>query len=254
MKLNHDTQAPHSSDSSDSSDSGTTGVPTIAEDNAEARAVQVALSGSAWQRLKLGARAALALSRDSNDTPQVFLLGMALNASRLPELLARMAMDPEGAGLLESRPGIDSSSVDFDALRALPDGTLGREYVRFLDDNGLDPDLFQAPPGLPPLPSYVVQRVRQSHDLWHVLTGFETDVPGEIGLQAFTYAQMRLPLSFALVVLGLVRWGWRYPRMVGLIRQGRRLGRRARYFPTIRWEDRWDQPLGQVRSELGLAA
>lgn len=226
---------------------------TTTPSDPEAHAVQVALFGSRRERLKMAARAVIALSRDPEDTSQVFRLGIALNAPAMPRLLARMAMDPVGAELLEERPGIDSAHVDFDRLRSLPDGTLGREYARFLDDNGLDPDLFQPPPGLPPLPSYVAQRARQSHDLWHVLTGFGTDVPGEIGLQAFTHAQMRLPLSAVLVALGVIRWGWRYPRMLPLIRRGRRLGRRAVYFPNVRWEDRWAQPLGQVRRELGLA-
>ncbi len=219
----------------------------------EARAVQIALSGNRWQRLKIAARAALALNRDPEDTRQVFQLGIALNAPKLPEFLARMAFDPKGSKLLEERPSIDTAHVAYDALRALPDGTLGREYVRFLDDNGLDPDLFQPPPGLPPLPSYLAQRMRQSHDLWHVITGFGTDVPGEVGLQAFTYQQLKMPVSRFLVALGLVRWGWRYPRMIRLVFKGRRMGRRAAFFPAERWEDRWAQPLSEVRAELGLA-
>lgn len=33
------------------------------------------------------------------------------------------------------RPRIRLSTLDMDRLRGLPDGTLGREYVRFLEDN-----------------------------------------------------------------------------------------------------------------------
>ena len=33
-----------------------------------------------------------------------------------------------------------------DALRAMPDGTLGREYMRFLDGNGITPDAFEELP------------------------------------------------------------------------------------------------------------
>lgn len=218
----------------------------------EAQAVEAALSGDVRRRLGIASRALLALARDPNDTEQVFLLGVCLNAKKLPELITRMALDPEGSALLEERPAIDSTSVDYSALRALPDGTLGRQYARFLDDNGLDPDLFQPPPGLPPLPSYVAKRIRQTHDLWHVVTGFGTDVPGEIGLQAFTYAQMRMPVSRVLVLLGLVRWGLRHPETIGLVRRGRRMGRAAAFLPVVRWERWFDQPLDRVRRELGI--
>jgi ubiquinone biosynthesis protein COQ4 len=218
----------------------------------QARAVEATLSGRPWERLAVAGRALHALARDPEDTEQVFLLGICLNARKLPELLTRIALDPDGATLLEERPSIDSGSVDFDALRALPPGTLGREYVRFLDDNGLDPDLFQPPPGLPPIPTYVAKRIRQSHDLWHVVTGFGTDIPGEIGLQAFTHAQMRMPVSRILVALGLVRWSHRYPRMVRLVREGRRMGRRAAFLPVVRWERLFDRPLARVRADLGI--
>src|SRR5581483_1426369 len=95
---------------------------------------------------------------------------------------------PGGKRILEERPSIDREHVDFDALRRLPDGTLGREYVRFLDDNHITPDVFQKPEIGDDRIAYVMQRVRQTHDLWHVLTGYTPDVPGEILLQAFTYA------------------------------------------------------------------
>jgi ubiquinone biosynthesis protein Coq4 len=35
--------------------------------------------------------------------------------------------------------------------------------------------------------SYLLLRLRQTHDLWHVVTGFSTNVPGELGLKAFVY-------------------------------------------------------------------
>ena len=43
---------------------------------------------------------------------------------------------------------------------------------------------------VPPDPraAYLAQRMRQTHDIWHVLTGYATDVAGEVQLQAFTLA------------------------------------------------------------------
>jgi Coenzyme Q (ubiquinone) biosynthesis protein Coq4 len=64
---------------------------------------------------------------------------------------------PGGRRILEERPTIDSKNVDFDALRRLPDGTLGREYLRFLDDNGITPDVFEKPDISDARVAYVMQ-------------------------------------------------------------------------------------------------
>jgi len=216
-------------------------------------AIEVALHGGTLARLRVAGRSLYRLSRNSEDTTQALLLGIALNSQRFAEVLGRFAIDPVGAELLEARPSIDSHHVDFDALRALPDGTLGREYMRFLEEGELDADFFQAPPGLPPLLAYLAKRIRQSHDLWHVVTGFSSDVPDEIGLQAFTYAQMRVPSAMLLTVFGLLRWGPIRPSTVAKVWRGARLGRDSTYLPTVRWEDHWERPLDELREELGLA-
>ena len=116
------------------------------DDAAEREAARLALEGTPLQRTAMALRAGLALIRDPDDTRQVFTLGLLVNRRTYPTFLARLTADDEGAAALRERPAIDSRSVDFDALRALPDGTLGREYVRFLDTHRLDPDLFQRPP------------------------------------------------------------------------------------------------------------
>lgn len=51
-----------------------------------------------------------------------------------------MLLDPEGRRILRERPVITSETMKLDKLRELPDGTFGREYVRFLDDQQVSPD------------------------------------------------------------------------------------------------------------------
>lgn len=158
-------------------------------------------------------------------------------------------MDDEGARLLRERPAIDSAHVDLDALRALPASTLGGAYVRALDAQKLDPDLFRPPPGLPEIPAYITQRMRQVHDLWHVLTGYRTDVPGEIALQAFTWAQTGMASAGLLALVGSARFGGRDPRIVPMAIDGYRRGKRARFLATIRLEDHFARDLDALRRE-----
>lgn len=220
--------------------------------NPELEAVRTALSGTPRAKVRVASNAVRALYDDPNDTQQVFLLGIILNAPYLESFLARVAGDPVGSQLLVERPAIDSKNVDFDALRALPATTLGGAYVRYLDAEGLDPDLFQAPPGLPEIPAYLAQRVRQTHDLWHVLTGYKTDVAGEIALQAFTYAQLHLPSSAVLTLIGTVRLAAHAPKVIAAAWDGYRRGRDTTFLPVVRFEDMWTDSLEDVRAELGI--
>ena len=73
-----------------------------------------------------------------------------------------------------------SPSPDVEALRALADGTLGREFARYLDENELDANLLRESAFIPAHRArgedvgYLAERGFQLHDLFHVLTGFDT--------------------------------------------------------------------------------
>jgi ubiquinone biosynthesis protein COQ4 len=215
----------------------------------EGRAIAIALNGSFWARMRVALGALGRLLRNPDDTVEVFFLGISLNGPRLPDLIGRMAGEEAGLSLLTERPTIDSRTVDFAHLRALPASTLGGAYARYLDANRLDPDLFQPPPGLPEVPRYVAQRIRQTHDIWHVLTGYAPDVPGELALQGFTYAQLRMPSAWLLAVLGTLI---KSPRSARCVYDGYARGRDAAFLPNVRFEDLWDRDLDNVRRELGI--
>lgn len=206
------------------------------------------------KRLADAARALRDLSRDPTRLDRVFDVGVALNIGRFPKLLERMESDEEIKRLLAERPSIDSEHVDFDALEKLPDGTLGREYVRFLRDNGITPDVFKKPDVGDDRVAYVMQRIRQTHDLWHVLTGYAPDLRGEILLQAFTYAQLRAPSALAITMLGLLRHGRKSQGLLRDVGRAFRRGRATKKLATYRWEERWSTPLDALRRELACPA
>lgn len=211
-----------------------------------------AMTWSTRERLARGGRALFALAKDPTQLERVFEIGEALNAGRaLPRMLDRIENDPEVRRLLAERPAIDTRHVDFDALAALPDGTLGREYVRFMRDNGIDPDVFPTPKVGDPRVSYVMQRIRQTHDLWHVLTGYTPDLGGEIVLQAFTFAQLGAPSAFMIALLGAVRHGYKVPSLLPKMRDAYRRGKKTRKLAAFYWEDHWADSLVDLRARLG---
>lgn len=215
--------------------------------------MQLALAGTKSDRIALAIRAGLGLALNPKDTQQVFYLASAVDRRKLPLIAARLENDAGGQALLQEQAAIDTTSVDFDALRALPDDTLGGAYVRALDSQGLSPDLFKRPPGLPINLAYTEQRVRQTHDVWHVLTGMGTDIAGEVGLQAFIHAQLQQNFSMFIIWFGLAFYGLRYPRMWKWVKNGRRAGEQADFLLGVRWEDWWSTPLSEVRAKFNIA-
>lgn len=191
------------------------------------------------------------LAVDPGRLDQVLVLASTVNLPAVARAMGRITEDAAGSAMLAERPRIDRKHVDFEALKRLPDGTLGREYVRFLDDNGITPDAFEDAPDVgDDRAAYVMLRMRQTHDLWHVLTGYTPDVRGEILLQAFTYSQTRAPSALLIALFGTVRWAFKWPGQRKALREAFERGKRTGFLPTFRWEDHWATPVTELRALL----
>jgi ubiquinone biosynthesis protein COQ4 len=205
-------------------------------------------------RLFRGARALARLFRDPDDTEQVFVAGVNLGRHSILQVIERLHAVPSGQRLVAERRSIDSQSVDLEALAALPEGTLGHEYATFLRSRDLTPDLFQAPGNVRNAEvRYVVQRIRQTHDLWHVLTGYQTDVSGEVLLQAFAYAQLRVPLPFLIAFFGTLKVASRRPSFVKEALGAFRRGAATSFLLPEIWEEVWNVPVNELRARLGIS-
>lgn len=70
----------------------------------------------------------------------VAALGETTAGSTLPRLRDTMLDSAEGRRILKDRPRISSKTLDLQRLKALPDGTFGREYTRWLEVCKVTPD------------------------------------------------------------------------------------------------------------------
>lgn len=208
---------------------------------------------TAVQRWSRALRALAKVVADPEKTDEVLVFSTYANAGSM-QRLDRFFDSPDGARLYAEHRTIDSHTVDLDALAALPEGTLGHAYARFLRSRGLTPEVFDAPPEEihDPRAQYVVQRLRQSHDLWHVVTGCDTDPAGEIALQAFTFAQTRAPSTAILTLVGTLRGFQEQRALPRDVLSAFRAGLRAEKLATFPWEDHWATPLATVRDMLGV--
>lgn len=149
--------------------------------------------------------------------------------------------------------------LDLSALAAQPPGTFGHEYVRFLRLNGLSPIVLTGnlDPELVARNAFVV-RYGIIHDMVHVLTGFDTTWPGEIGVWSFVGAQgystaFRITAWVALLA-ALVRCPLRLGEAWRAFRRGRQLAAGAPLLLTMRLEEHLHRDLDAVRADLNLSA
>jgi ubiquinone biosynthesis protein COQ4 len=206
-----------------------------------------------WSRaLKLLGR----IMANPEATEQVLEFSALINAGSTPRRIHHFFADPHGQQLFAEHRAINSHTIDLDALAALPEGTLGHAYAHFLRSRGLTPEVFDTPPEeiRDPRAQYVVQRIRQTHDLWHVVTGCDTDYAGEIALQAFTYGQLHAPSSLLLALTGTLKGRRENRELPRAVVAAFRTGRHAEKLATFPWEDHWATPLATVRLALGLPA
>jgi ubiquinone biosynthesis protein COQ4 len=200
------------------------------------------------------------LLRDPDDLPQVFTLIQSISGRSPLRLLKRLRATERGARLLERRPDIVPLLSDREALRRLPAGSLGRAYLDFVESEGISAQGImdaaargRAAEELPADLEYLHARMRDTHDLWHAVTGYKGDVLGEAALLAFLLAQTRNPGVALIVLVALFKTrGDRDARQ--LIVDGFRRGRRAAWLPDVEWEALLAQPVADVRSQLGVAA
>ncbi|XP_022434309.2 ubiquinone biosynthesis protein COQ4 homolog, mitochondrial [Delphinapterus leucas] len=185
----------------------------------------------------------------------VAVLGETTGCHTLKVLRDQMRRDPEGAQILQERPRISLSTLDLGKLRSLPEGSLGREYLRFLDVNRVSPDT-RAPTRFVDSEelAYVMQRYREVHDMLHTLLGMPTNILGEIVVKWFEAVQTGLPMCILSALFGPIQLSARNLQVLvsKLIPWAVQNARRAPCVLNLYYERRWEQPLKALRQELSI--
>lgn len=209
---------------------------------------------SVFTRLRVAVRALRVLEKRPDDTVAAPVLNASLDGDTFARHVRAMAERERGRALLAKRPSLQKSSLDLDALRAMPEGTLGHAFAKYFDDHKIAP--FESPYEVRNDVDYIVKRYRETHDLVHVLTGYDTDALGEMELQAFALGNLQLRtsvliLSFAALLRphGLPPM-WRY---AAKLRRAFERGRRSRNIVEHEYEQCFSMTLDEARRALGIA-
>ena len=208
-------------------------------------------------------RAFRKLMKDPEDTHQVFMIGEALRGKSLARATERFRATTLGRACLAGTDSLMPILADRAALATLPSGSLGRAYLDFVVTENLSAQgLAEAArkrdeiSTATPDEQAFRRQVRDSHDLWHVLTGYGRDPLGEVCLLAFTYAQTRFNGLGAIALLGCLRIARALRGMPvrAAVLEGYRTGRDATWLPAEDWSVLLAEDLTRVRDRLGVRA
>lgn len=156
-------------------------------------------------------------------------------------------------------------------LEGCAPGTLGDGYRRFIVDNGLEENLaknyhqfhaaLSAEGRLDRMPEdikYTLVRGFMLHDFLHVITDHAPDIPGELGMAGFHYAQIRSIYHAMRTAVTTTHVAFVQPQAMvtamDALANGWVMGRSWKNLHFTKWEEQLDRPLADIRAEYGAGA
>ncbi len=202
------------------------------------------------------------LMRDKDDTAQVFRLIVALRGMSFVNNFKRFKATPLGTRVLADKIDLVDTLVNRSYLESLPNGSLGREFMSFMDHCGITPQGLGEAARAAGIDEFNLSederrydmRTRTQHDLWHVVAGYGCDGFGEVCNVAFSYPHTK-NIGFMLIAIA---GAWNYRKafpgesIMPAMWQGLRRGYAAKWLPETDWEAMLPLPLAEVRKALNI--
>lgn len=210
-------------------------------------------------------RAAAALRRliaDKEDTAQVFEIIECLSGSAIYNGFIRMLSLPEGGRQIYRREELAEKLCDDAWLATFAPGTVGAHYREFINlrslsadglveesRKGVDNDIDAAHPV-----AWYGRRMRDVHDIWHVLTGYRTDTLGEASILAFTYGQVKNRGIGFIVLTAAFEMTRSHPNLqyARSMLEGWRNGKAAQWLPAQDYDALFAEDLEAARARLNI--
>lgn len=197
-----------------------------------------------------------------DDTTQVFRIMRALNAGQGARNLARLLATYEGGRLVFQREELAPLLSTPDYIASFQPGTVGAAYRDFLERTGYSADglvqvsrLDTTEEDIEHPYAWIGRRVRDTHDIWHTLTGYQADETlGEAALVAFSFAQVG-GLGWAWIAVAASIKSFIATRRLTFARavwEGYRHGRKAAWLLLEDYDALLNEPIESARRRLNL--
>ncbi|MET0180076.1 MAG: Coq4 family protein [Novosphingobium sp.] len=205
------------------------------------------------------------LLKDKERTEEVFHIFEALPWKGMRAAARAFVTSARGRAIRASEPSLPPILDDHAALRRLPAGTVGQVYCDFMEREGLTAGglvdefaKFQGDrPRFDDLLEWYAHRLRDTHDLLHILTGYGRDALGEQCVLAFTYSQQPSPAHLFIGYAGglnIKKEVRSKAPVLRAIREGQRLGKACPRVAEMPIRELLAMPLDEARRRFGIAA
>jgi ubiquinone biosynthesis protein COQ4 len=203
------------------------------------------------------------LVADKEDTEQVFHIIEALRDKRFAQRAEQFYATPFGRSTLDDGQDLVALLDNHDAHGTLEPGTVGHAYLTFMQREGLTAQglvdeyarFRRHQPRYDDLLERYANRLRDTHDLHHVLTGYGRDALGEACVLAFSECHTPSWGTLFIAWAGAAQIRKQVPRdanIFGCIREARRLGKAAGNIAHQDIAALLREPLADARARLGI--
>ncbi|MFM6949876.1 MAG: Coq4 family protein [Novosphingobium sp.] len=205
------------------------------------------------------------LVKDKENTAEVAKIFEALPWTGVYDAAKAFLSTERGQKIRASEPSLVTILDDHASLRRLPKGTVAHAYCDFMEREGLSAQgLVDELDRYRPADMYFndqvdwyFRRMRDTHDLMHVLTGYGRDALGEQCVLAFTYSQQPALAHLFLGYAGafeIARRGTVKVPVFRAVREGQKSGKACPRLVEMPIRDLLAMPLEEARAKLGINA
>ena len=203
------------------------------------------------------------LVEDKEDTEQVFHIIEATKGKASHRQAWNFIQSDSGQRFLREETDIPGMLDDHARWADLPENSVAQHYIRFMKREGLtaaglvEESHKWAPPESRPndLTEWYFNRLRDTHDLFHVLTGYGRDALGEASLLGFSYAQNHNKGILFIAYAGARQIkkvsGTKAP-LYSAVREGQRLGKAAAKLAHMDVEAVMREDIDEARARLKI--
>ena len=203
------------------------------------------------------------LVEDKEDTEQVFHIIEATKGKRSHNQAWGFIASEEGQRFLREETNIPAMLDDHSRWADCGPNTVAAHYIAFMKREGLSAAglVAESHKWLPPearhadLTEWYFERLRDTHDLFHVLTGYGRDALGEASLLGFTYQQNHNKGILFIAYAGARQIkkvsGTKAP-LFAAIKEGRKLGKAAAKIAHQDIAALMAEDIGEARARLNI--
>ena len=210
----------------------------------------------AWRHFRI-------VLKDKEQTDQIVAVADALPWRGVGDAAGAFLASERGQAIFQAEPCLPDFLDDHAALRRTPKGSFAQAYCDFMEREGLTAAGMVAatsarensrPPSADGVEWYI-DRLRDFHDILHIVTGYGRDLLGEQCIFAFMYHQRPSPGHLALAWAGTLMMKLKLKSrapILGALLEARRNGKACPRIVEQPIQELFSMPLAEVRKQLNI--